>query len=79
MFELRQAPTMLDAATNSVVAGNDRVKLFPGAELALRELNTQEVFSDTQVAVASSTSRSEWALACLRLFEVRHGTAWSVR
>lgn len=70
MFELQQSPTRLDEATNSVVAGTDRVKLFKGAEQALLELSTQERFSDTRVAVASSTSRKESAMACLRLFQV---------
>ncbi|CAM9707127.1 unnamed protein product, partial [Ectocarpus sp. 8 AP-2014] len=69
MFELQQSPTRLDEATNSVVAGTDRVKLFKGAEQALLELSTQERFSDTRVAVASSTSRKESAMACLRLFQ----------
>ena len=61
---------MLDEAANTVVAGSDRLTLFEGAELALRELHTQERFSGTQVAVASSTSRTEWALKCLRLLQV---------
>ncbi|CAM9152489.1 unnamed protein product [Ectocarpus sp. 4 AP-2014] len=73
MFELQQSPTRLDEATNSVVAGTDRVKLFKGAEQALLELSTQERFSDTRVAVASSTSRKESAMACLRLFQVSPG------
>lgn len=72
MFELQQSPTRLDEATNSVVAGTDRVKLFKGAEQALLELSTQERFSDTRVAVASSTSRKESAMACLRLFQVKN-------
>ncbi|CAM9687099.1 unnamed protein product, partial [Hapterophycus canaliculatus] len=71
LFELRSPPTRLDEATNSMIAGPDRLKMFKGAELALRELSTQERFSDTQVAVASSTSRQEWALTCLRLLQVR--------
>lgn len=71
MFELQQSPTRLDEATNSVVAGTDRVKLFKGAQQALLELSTQERFSDTRVAVASSTSRKESAMACLRLFQVK--------
>ena len=71
MFELRQSPTRFDAATGSVVAGRDRVRLFDGALAALRELTTQERFSDTQIAVASSTTQRQWALDCLGLFEVR--------
>lgn len=70
MFELSRSPTSLDSSNNTVVAGRDRVKLFKGAELALLELSTQERFSDTQVAVASSTTKREWALECLRLFQV---------
>lgn len=71
LFQLAGAPSTLDEATNSVVAGSDRLKLFKGAELALQELSTQERFSGTQVAVASSTSRREWALRCLSLLQVR--------
>ena len=71
MFELRQAPTRFDAATGSVVAGRDRVRLFAGALSALQELTTQERFSGTQIAVASSTTQKQWALDCLSLFEVR--------
>lgn len=52
------------------MAGSDRLKLFEGALLALRELSTQERFSGTQVAVASSTTEGEWALECLRLLQV---------
>ena len=73
MFELRQAPTRFDAATGTVVAGRDRVRLFAGALAALRELTTQERFSDTKIAVASSTTQRQWALDCLRLFEVGCG------
>lgn len=71
MFELSEAPSSLDTETNTVIAGNDRVRLFPGAHLALKELSTDERFSDTRVAVASSTSRVEWASTCLSLLEVR--------
>lgn len=53
------------------MAGPDRLNLFKGAELALLELSTQERFSGTQVAVASSTTEREWALECLRLLQVR--------
>ncbi|CAM9337690.1 unnamed protein product [Laminaria digitata] len=73
MFELRQSPTRFDAATGTVVAGRDRVSLFAGALTALRELTTQERFSDTQIAVASSTTQRQWALDCLRLFEISPG------
>lgn len=78
LFELRSPPTRLDEATNSVLAGPDRLKMFKGAELALLELSTQERFSDTQVAVASSTSRLEWALTCLGLLQVgtRECSSW---
>lgn len=70
MFELRESPSGWDSETNSVKAGMDRVTLFAGATLALQELSTQERFSETQVAVASATSRKASALECLRLFEV---------
>ena len=70
MFELNRPPSRLDAESNTVIAGSDRVRLFPGAQLALRELTTQERFSDTKVAVASSTTKREWALTCLRLLQV---------
>ncbi|CAM9387145.1 unnamed protein product [Scytosiphon promiscuus] len=75
LFELRSPPTRLDEASNSILAGPDRLKMFKGAELALQELSTQERFSDTQVAVASSTSRREWALTCLGLLQVSPGVA----
>lgn len=73
LFQLDGAPTELDEATNSVVAGADRLKLFKGAAQALLELSTQERFAGTKVAVASATSRMEWALECLRLLQVETG------
>lgn len=70
MYELRQSPSRWDAEGKAAVAGIDRVRLFPGAELALQELATQERFSDTQVAVASATTDKKYALKCLQLIEV---------
>lgn len=70
LFELPQAPTGWDSATNSVKAGRDRLTLFSGARLALQELSSQEKFSNTEVAVASATTKESWALECLRLLEV---------
>lgn len=71
MFELLKAPSGWDPETNSVIAGKDRVTLFAGAILALRELSSQDKFSETNIAVASSTSKRDWATDCLQLLEVR--------
>lgn len=70
MYELHKPPSGWDSATNSVIAGRDRVTLFAGATLALQELSTLERFAETQVAVASATTKMAWALECLRLLEV---------
>lgn len=78
LFELPQAPTGWDSATNSVKAGRDRLTLFPGAKLAFQELSSQEKFSNTEVAVASATTRKSWALECLRLLEVSFYYSFSV-
>lgn len=70
MFELDKAPSAWDPSTNAVIAGRDRVRLFDGALLALRELSSKASFAETHIAVASSTSRKPWAMECLQLFEV---------
>eukprot|EP00903_Cladosiphon_okamuranus_P020234 g18571.t1 len=75
LFQLAAPPTVLDEATNTVISGSDRLKLFEGAQLALRELYTQERFSATQVAVASATSRKESALLSLRLLQISPGVS----
>ena len=53
MFELRAAPSSWDQTSNSVVCGGDRVQLFPGATLALRELRNDPRFKDTRVAAGA--------------------------
>jgi magnesium-dependent phosphatase 1 len=73
MFELSGAPTKWDASDNAVICGRDRVKLFDGAILALRELRNKPEFKDTKVAAASSTTEGDWARKCLSLLEVEPG------
>ncbi|KAG5175452.1 magnesium-dependent phosphatase-1 [Tribonema minus] len=73
MFELGGAPKTWDSKTNTVKAGRDTVKLFPGAVVALRELRSEERFKDTLVAAASSTSHRDYAMRCLQMFEVEPG------
>ncbi|CAM9245912.1 unnamed protein product [Choristocarpus tenellus] len=73
MFELRGEPSGWNETRNEVIAGRDRVTLFPGAVVALRDLHTQERFANTKVAVASATSHKSRALECLRLLEVSPG------
>ena len=53
MFELRAPPSKWDAASNTVVCGSDRVKLFCGATLALQELRNKPEFKNTKVAAGA--------------------------
>lgn len=66
MFELDAKPTAYDATLGGVKAGNDVVRLFPGALAVLRTIIADKArFADTRVAVASSTTHPAFANTCL--------------
>ena len=50
------------------------VELYPGARQALRELATNSVYKDVQVAVASTSLEPSYSRACLEGIEILEGT-----
>ena len=77
MYQLPAPPSGWDAAARGVRAGSDVVRLFPGALHALAQLASEPRFAETRVALASSTSKPEYARAVLaqyRLNDSRGGT-----
>mmetsp|Transcript_19538 Transcript_19538/g.38001 ORF Transcript_19538/g.38001 Transcript_19538/m.38001 type:complete len:179 (+) Transcript_19538:121-657(+) len=77
MFQLHGAPSKWNPADNSVQAGRDKIKMFPGALAALRDVHNNPLFSHTKLAVASSTTEPEYARACMSMFEVSKGVKMS--
>lgn len=71
MFELHAKPSTYDAAADGVRAGEDVVRLLPGALKVLRLVRAQpERFGETLFAAASSTTEPSAARRCLKLLPV---------
>mmetsp|Transcript_38282 Transcript_38282/g.101612 ORF Transcript_38282/g.101612 Transcript_38282/m.101612 type:complete len:113 (-) Transcript_38282:275-613(-) len=73
MFQLSSSPSKWNKAENTITAGSDTIRMFPGAITAFRDIHTKEEFRDSIVAVASSTTEPGYAKKCLSLFEVLPG------
>jgi magnesium-dependent phosphatase 1 len=65
MYELAAAPTKYNSSLQGVAAGDDTVRLYPGAAAVLRRLLVDPTFSTVKVAVASSTTEPAHAARCL--------------
>ena len=65
MFELQSAPTKYDSTRQGVVAGQDTVRLFPGAVAVLQRMMTEPAFADVKIALASSTTEPHFAATCI--------------
>lgn len=77
MYQLACAPSAWDAAAGGVRAGREVVRLFPGALHALAQLASEPRFAATRIALASSTSKPDYAravLAAYQLSDCRGGT-----
>lgn len=73
MYLLRAPPGEWDEAAGGVRAGEEVVRLFPGALHALRALASEPRFARTRLALASSTSRPSYARAVLEAYRLGPG------
>ena len=75
MYELYGPPFKLDKKDPDYVldGSGDRVRLMGDSREILRELATDERWSETTVAYVSRTEYPQWADSCLRLFSVAEG------
>ena len=77
MYQLPAPPSGWDGDKQGVRAGSDVVRLFPGALHALAQLASDPRFAETRIALASSTSKPDYAravLAAYQLSDSRGGT-----
>lgn len=71
MFELSGAPFKKCKNTGRVTDKLDEeVQMFDDVHEILRILHTDKEFSETRVAVASSTTYPDWARSCMKLLSV---------
>lgn len=71
MYELYGAPFKKNPHTGAVTdRSGEQVHFFPAVHSVLSILQTDPQFSDTEVAVASSTTEPQWARTCMRLMDV---------
>jgi magnesium-dependent phosphatase 1 len=65
MFELNTSPTVYDPKAGGMRAGQDTVRLFPGAQAVIRKILLSDEFKSVRVAVASSTTEPTYAKSCI--------------
>ena len=70
MYQLGEPPSAWCAEKGGVRAGRSVVRLFPGAQHALREIVSSSRFAETRIALASSTSEPGYARDTLSLLRL---------
>ena len=71
MYEMDGAPFKRCKKTGKVTdRSNEQVQMFDDMHSILRSLQTESLFAETQVAVASRTTYPEWAKTCMRLLHI---------
>ena len=70
MFELDSAPTRYEDRLGGTRAGNDVVRLFPGAQVVLKRILLDPSFRNVQIGVASSTTYPAYAATCLETLRI---------
>lgn len=70
MYLLHSPPSAYDAEAGGVRAGQQVVRLFPGAQAVLRRIATEAAWAEVTVAAASSTTEPQWADTVMQLMRI---------